>query len=99
MTTKTGKTNEVEKEETIVQPKNTDVQNALDILLRGAMFSHLLGQEMRKNALAIHNCMIVTRLCQENKKKNCRFLQNKLNIVVFALSYSKLYDRHGKSKI
>ena len=42
--------NEVE-EETIVQPKNTDVQNALDLLLRAAMFSHQLSEEMRKNAV------------------------------------------------
>ena len=40
--------NEVEEEETIVQPKNTDVQNALDLLLRGARFFHQLGGEMRK---------------------------------------------------
>ena len=43
---------EVEEEATIVQPKNTDVQNALDLLLRAAMFSNQLGDEMRKNALS-----------------------------------------------
>ena len=42
--------NEVEEEENIVQPKNTEVQNALDLLLRAAMFSDQLGEEMRKNA-------------------------------------------------
>ena len=39
---------EVEEEKTIVQPKNTDVQNALDLLLRAAMFPDQLGEEMRK---------------------------------------------------
>ena len=31
---------------------NTDVQNALDLLLRAVMFSDQLGEEMRKNALS-----------------------------------------------
>ena len=43
--------NEVEEEETIVQPKNTDVQNALDLLLRAAIFSNQLGEKMQKYAL------------------------------------------------
>ena len=49
--------NEVEEEETAAQPKNTAVQNALDLfidlLLRGSMFSDPLGEEVREKCLKL----------------------------------------------
>ena len=43
--------NEFAEEETIVQPKHTHIQNALNILQTTVTFSNELGEEMRKSAL------------------------------------------------